>query len=187
MPIIASLPILVILVLMIGFRWGAARAGAAGYLVAFFVAVAFFGAGADVLAFAHTKALILTVDVLLIIWAALPAVPRGGGSRRHQNNRQAPALANSRSRYAGTFDWLGICLLPARRRRVWRSGCGDSAIVDRIRLHATQRRHYPLYRTRLGCDFRFAGFVIQCAPVRYRAGRSALAPQSALFSDWHVC
>ena len=70
MPILASIPILVILVLMIGFRWGAARAGAAGYLAAFIVAIVFFGAGADVLAYAHTRALILTVDVLFIIWAA---------------------------------------------------------------------------------------------------------------------
>ena len=54
-PIIASLPILIILVLMIGFRWGAARAGAAGYLTAFLIAIIFFGAGADVLAFAHVK------------------------------------------------------------------------------------------------------------------------------------
>ena len=70
MPIIAALPVLIILALMIGFRWGAARAGAAGYLVAFFGAVVFFGAGADVLAFAHTKAFILSLDVLLIMWAA---------------------------------------------------------------------------------------------------------------------
>ena len=70
MPIIAAIPILIILVLMIGFRWGAARAGAAGYLAAFFIAAVFFGAGVNVLAFAHTKALILSVDVLLIIWAA---------------------------------------------------------------------------------------------------------------------
>ena len=46
MTLIASIPILIILVLMIGFRWGAARSGAAGYLAAFFIAVVFFGAGA---------------------------------------------------------------------------------------------------------------------------------------------
>jgi len=70
MPIIASIPILVILVLMIGFRWGAARAGAAGYLAAFLVSIVFFGAGVDVLAYAHTRAFILSMDVLVIIWAA---------------------------------------------------------------------------------------------------------------------
>ncbi|MEW5829974.1 MAG: L-lactate permease [Chloroflexota bacterium] len=70
MPLLASIPILVILVLMVGYRWGAARAGAAGYLAALFVAVVFFGAGADALAYAHVKGLILTFDVLFIVWAA---------------------------------------------------------------------------------------------------------------------
>jgi lactate permease len=63
-------PVVIILILMVGFRWGAARAGGAGYLSAFLVAVLFFGAGPGLLAVAHTKALLLTLDVLLIIWAA---------------------------------------------------------------------------------------------------------------------
>lgn len=70
MAILAGLPILLILVLMVGFRWGAARAGAAGYLVAMGIALLWFGARADVLAFAHARALLLSIDVLLIIWAA---------------------------------------------------------------------------------------------------------------------
>ena len=70
MPLLASIPILVILVLMVGYRWGAARAGAAGYLAALVVAILFFGAGPDVLAYAHVKGLILTFDVLFIVWAA---------------------------------------------------------------------------------------------------------------------
>jgi len=69
-PILATLPIIIILVLMVGYRWGAARAGAAGYIPALFVSIAFFGANAYVLAYAHTKAILLTLDVLFIIWAA---------------------------------------------------------------------------------------------------------------------
>jgi lactate permease len=68
--ILALIPILAILVLMVGFRWGAARAGGTGYLVALVIAALFFGAGPELLAYAHMKALLLTVDVLLIIWAA---------------------------------------------------------------------------------------------------------------------
>jgi lactate permease len=68
--ILAITPILLILVLMVGFRWGAARAGAAGYLSALTIALLFFGAGPVLLAFAHAKAWFLTVDVLFIIWAA---------------------------------------------------------------------------------------------------------------------
>jgi lactate permease len=68
--LLALLPILFILLLMVGFRWGASRAGGMGYLSALLIAVIFFGAGPELLAFAHAKALLLTVDVLLIIWAA---------------------------------------------------------------------------------------------------------------------
>ncbi len=68
--LLAFTPIAIILALMVGFRWGAARAGAAGYLSALVIAVFFFGAGARLLAVAHTKALLLTIDVLMIIWAA---------------------------------------------------------------------------------------------------------------------
>ena len=66
----ASLPILIILVLMVGFRWGASRAGAAGYLTALVFAIGAFGAGPQLLAVAHGKALLLTIDVLFIIWMA---------------------------------------------------------------------------------------------------------------------
>jgi lactate permease len=55
---------------MVGLRWGAARAGGAGYLVALLIAILFFGAGPELLAYAHAKALLLSLDVLLIIWAA---------------------------------------------------------------------------------------------------------------------
>lgn len=68
--LLSLLPIAVILILMIGFRWGAARAGAAGYLAALAIAAAFFGAGPVLLGYAHARALILSLDVLLIIWSA---------------------------------------------------------------------------------------------------------------------
>jgi lactate permease len=68
--ILAASPILLILVLMVGLRWGASRAGALGYLSALAIAALFFGAGAELLAYAHARALLLSVDVLLIVWAA---------------------------------------------------------------------------------------------------------------------
>ena len=107
MPIIASIPILVILVLMIGFRWGAARAGAAGYLSAFFVAVVFFGAGVDVLAYAHTKAIILTFDVLFIIWAAylLYRVAEDAGAIK-TIGRLLPSLTRDRGMQALLIGWV---------------------------------------------------------------------------------
>ena len=68
--LLALVPIAVIIILMIGFRWGAARAGAAGYLSALLIALLFFGAGPRLLAYAHGRALLFSLDVLLIIWAA---------------------------------------------------------------------------------------------------------------------
>lgn len=63
-------PILLILLLMVGFRWSASRSGSAGYLAALLAAVLFFRAGPQVLAFAHARALLLILDVLYIIWGA---------------------------------------------------------------------------------------------------------------------
>lgn len=68
--LLALTPILLILVLMLGLRWGAVRAGIAGYLAALVIAVIFFGARLELLAYTHVRALLSTLDVLLIIWAA---------------------------------------------------------------------------------------------------------------------
>ncbi len=68
--LLAFTPIAIILALMVGLRWGASRAGAAGYLSALVIALAFFGANAQLLAVAHTKALLLAFDVLFVIWMA---------------------------------------------------------------------------------------------------------------------
>jgi lactate permease len=68
--ILALSPILLILILMVRFRWGADRAGPAGWFLAVAVAAARFGAGIDLLGLAQVKALLLTLDVLLIVWSA---------------------------------------------------------------------------------------------------------------------
>ena len=92
---------------MIGFRWGAARAGAAGYLAALLVAVVFFGAGANVLAFAHTKAFILSIDVLFIIWAAflLYRVTDEAGAIK-TIGRLLPSLTSDRGMQALLIGWV---------------------------------------------------------------------------------
>lgn len=68
--LLAAAPILLILALMVGLRWGAAKAGPAAWLLAMALAAARFGAGLQVLAYAHVKALLLTMDVLYIVWTA---------------------------------------------------------------------------------------------------------------------
>jgi len=69
--LLALLPILAVLVLMLRFRWGGAKAGVVGWLVALLVAALRFGAGWQVLAYAQLKGVLLTLFVLYITWAAL--------------------------------------------------------------------------------------------------------------------
>ncbi len=68
--LLATLPILLILILMLGLRWNAARAGAAGWGLTLLLAILVFGAGTRLLLLAHVKALLLSLDVLWIIWNA---------------------------------------------------------------------------------------------------------------------
>jgi lactate permease len=69
--LLAFSPILVVLVLMLGLRWGGTKAGPAGCLVAMLVAWAWFGAGLTLLGYAQLKGLLLTLYVLYIVWMAL--------------------------------------------------------------------------------------------------------------------
>ena len=69
--LLAFFPIFVVLVLMLGFRWGGVKAGPAGCLVAMAVAAWWFGAGWELQLYAQLKGLLLTLFVLYIIWMAL--------------------------------------------------------------------------------------------------------------------
>jgi L-lactate permease len=51
--LLALIPILLILVLMLGLRWGAVRASIAGYLAALGLAFFYFGSGIELLVYAH--------------------------------------------------------------------------------------------------------------------------------------
>jgi len=69
--LLALSPIIVVLILMIGFRWGGSKAGPVGWLTAIVVSLAFFGATPGLLAYSQLKGLLLTFYVLYIIWMAL--------------------------------------------------------------------------------------------------------------------
>lgn len=105
--ILAFIPILLILFLMVGLRWGAARAGGAGYLSALAIAVLSFGAGPQLLAFAHAKALLLSLDVLMIIWAAflLYRVADEAGAIR-TIGKSLPRLTPDRGMQALIIGWV---------------------------------------------------------------------------------
>lgn len=69
--VLAAVPPLAVLVLMIGFRWGGNKAGLVGWMLALVIAAVSFGVGGQVLAFAHVRSIVLTLDVVYIVWAAL--------------------------------------------------------------------------------------------------------------------
>ena len=56
---------------MLGLRWGGVKAGPVGWFVAMVVAMAYFGAGPELLFYAQLKGLLLTLFVLYIVWMAL--------------------------------------------------------------------------------------------------------------------
>lgn len=69
--LLALAPPLVVLILMVGMQWGGAKAGIVGWLVALGLGLTHFGAGGEVTVYAHVRAIILTIDVVLIVWSAL--------------------------------------------------------------------------------------------------------------------
>ena len=68
---LALSPIIAVLVLMVGLRWGGSKAGPVGWLVALVVGVLFFGATPQVLFYSQIRAVLLSLYVLYIIWMAL--------------------------------------------------------------------------------------------------------------------
>ena len=104
--LLATLPILLILILMLGLRWNAARAGTAGWAIALIIAMAQFGSGTQLLAYAHIKALLLTLDVLLIIWNAflLYRVTEEAGAIRMLSNA-IPRITSDRGMQALLIGW----------------------------------------------------------------------------------
>jgi lactate permease len=69
--IFALSPILTVLVLMIFKNWSGSRAGAAGWFVSLIMATLFFGAHPVLIAHSQMKGVLLSLNVLYIIWAAL--------------------------------------------------------------------------------------------------------------------
>lgn len=69
--LLAAAPIILFLIVMLGYKWGGSRAGALSWLVTVLIALLFFGANFKLIAFTYVKAFLLSIDVLLIIWTAL--------------------------------------------------------------------------------------------------------------------
>ncbi len=68
---LATIPLVIILVLMTGFRWGGSKAGGAGWIAALLIAGLRFGASPHVLLWAQIEGFFRAAYVLYIIWGAL--------------------------------------------------------------------------------------------------------------------
>jgi len=82
--IAAITPILILLLVMVRFHWGASRAGPLGWFAAIGIAFLRFGFDLEILAWAQAKAFYLALDVLLIVWGAFflyRVVAEAGGIR----------------------------------------------------------------------------------------------------------
>lgn len=105
-------PVLAVLALMLGLRWGGSKAGAAGWFVAVAVAALRFGAGPRLLEVAQVKSVLLTLDVLYIIWAALLLfhVADEAGAVQIIGQR-LPALTADRMMQALLLSWVFVSFL----------------------------------------------------------------------------
>ena len=104
--IAAAMPLLVVLYLMIARRWGASKAGPAGWIVAVLVSATIFGANIQLLLVAFGRALLLALFVLYIIWMALllyHVVNEAGAIR--VIGRELPGLAHDRPAQALLLGW----------------------------------------------------------------------------------
>ena len=100
----ASLPILLVLALMLFFRRGSHQAGFAGWLAGIAVAFLFFGLNLSVLWVSQLKGLLLTMNVLAVLWPALllyHIVDKAGGVR---------AIANALQEMIPEPGWLLVVL-----------------------------------------------------------------------------
>ena len=68
---LALLPVILILVLMMGFKWGGSKAGMLNLACGAGLAVVYFGGSFKLLGYTYIKAFFLSVDVLLILWGAM--------------------------------------------------------------------------------------------------------------------
>ncbi len=68
---LAAVPLIVVLTLMVGFRWSGSKAGAAGWISALVIALLRFGIGPEALLWAQVQGFFRAAYVLYVIWGAL--------------------------------------------------------------------------------------------------------------------
>ncbi len=110
--LLALLPVLVILVLMLVFNWGGSRAGAASWFIAILIANQVFAADARLIAYSQAKAIILSLNVLYVIWMALLLyhIADEAGAVK-MIGESLPRLTSDRTMQALLLGWVFISFL----------------------------------------------------------------------------
>jgi len=110
--LLAILPVLVVIILMMAFKWSGSKAGAAGLVSGILVAMIFYGAGLTVVGYAISKAILLSLDVLYIIWTALLVynIANEAGAIK-MIGEQLPHLTGDRVMQTLLVGWLLVSFL----------------------------------------------------------------------------
>lgn len=110
--LLALLPVLIVITLMLGLKWGGSRAGAMGWMMAIAVGMLAFGADWKLIAYAQIKSILLSLDVLYIIWTALLLynIASEAGAIKLIGER-LPTLTNDRVMQTLLISWLLVSFL----------------------------------------------------------------------------
>lgn len=110
--LLALSPMLAVLMMMLVFRASGSRAGGIGWFTAILVSVLFFGSGFDLLAIAQIKAILLSLDVLFIVWMALflfHITDEAGAVRLI--GRYLPSLTENRMMQSLLIGWVLVTFI----------------------------------------------------------------------------
>lgn len=110
--LLALLPVLVVIILMLIFKWGGSQAGAFGFLTAVVVSLLAFGGNWQLLGYSVVKAILLSLDVLYIIWTALLLynIANEAGAIKMIGER-LPTLTDNRVMQTLMVSWLLVSFL----------------------------------------------------------------------------
>lgn len=109
---LAILPVLVVIVLMMVFKWSGSKAGVAGLITGITIAMLIYGTDLTVVSYSVVKAVLLALDVLLVVWTALLLynIANEAGAIR-MIGEQLPNLTSDRVMQTILIGWLLVTFL----------------------------------------------------------------------------
>ena len=141
--LLACLPIIVLLVLMIKFQWGATDAAPIGLAITIFTGIVFYKADLKVIVSEASKGIWNALTILVIVWTAVLLYQVGNETRAFLVIRDGMRR-----------------LLPNELLRG--TGGSRSSASDRDRSEADVGSYYPAFRPVLGEYFWHSGSSVGC-------------------------